>query len=574
MILLIEACLALLTIPMVFAFPRLGDRWFRAIERRASRFAAKRGLAVLTIFLLALGVRLAVLPIEPIPAPGIHDEFGYLLLGDTFAHGRLTNPTHPMWVHFESETIIQRPTYCSAFYPAQGLFLAFGEVLLRNPFWGVWLSTGLMCAAICWALQGWLPPAWAFLGGILAILRIGTFSYWADSYWGGSVAALGGALVLGALPRLKRYQRPRDAVLMATGFAILGNSRPYETLFYAVPILIALAVFIFGKKAPPLRLSFRRIILPLGLVLIFTMAWMGYYFWRTTGNPLRPPYLVDVATYMAEPQFLWQSMKSSSPTYHHATMQAFYASWHVRQYFYARQHLLRTEIKRVFEFWTFFVGPALTFPFFFLGGALPYGTSVRNFDTKTKFLLALLCFSFLGALLPVPFQPHYAAPVLCATYALILHAMRRVRIWDRRGRLKGMFAVRATGMLCVAAFLLSVSGFVLGVPRRSLLIFEPNGSNDARAAIIQRLTKQPGKHLIIVHYRPDHDVHNEWVYNDADIDGSKIVWAREMSPPEDEQLINYFKDRQIWFLDADRKPATLESYSNAPGIQNAKEPIN
>ena len=274
MLLLIELCLAALAVPLALLAPRFGNRWFTWIERRVSRFAVRRRLAVLTIFLFALAGRVAVLPIEPIPQPGIHDEFSYLLMADTFAHGRVTNPTHPMWVHFETFHVNQQPTYSSMYHPAQGLFLAFGQVVFGHPFWGVWLSVGLMCAAFCWALQGWMPPAWAFLGGILAIIRLGTFSYWANSYWGGAVAAIGGALVLGAFPRIKRSRRVCNALILGLGLAFLGNSRPYESVSYSVLILIALALFLHRSKTPAAYT--RRVLLPLGSVLVITFFAMGY----------------------------------------------------------------------------------------------------------------------------------------------------------------------------------------------------------------------------------------------------------------------------------------------------------
>src|SRR5258708_26812842 len=108
------------------------------------------------------------------------------------------------------------------------MLLAVGQAILQHPFWGVWLSMGMMCAAITWMLQGWMPEEWALLGGVLAILRFATFSYWVNSYWGGAAGGMGGALVFGAWPRIRAWQRPRDAVLIALGLARLAHSRPYE----------------------------------------------------------------------------------------------------------------------------------------------------------------------------------------------------------------------------------------------------------------------------------------------------------------------------------------------------------
>src|SRR5579872_3196506 len=202
----------------------------RRIERRLGQVARRKTLAILLVGCTPLVLRALLLPFSPVPHPHVQDEFSNLLVADTFAHGRLVNPVHPMWVHFESMHIVVHPVYASIFPVALGLIMAVAQKLTGCPWVGVWLSVGLMGAALCWMLQGWVSPGWALLGGMLAAVRFGPASYWMNSYFGGAVAAAAGALVLGALVRLQKRSRWQDAAVMGVGLVILANSRPYEGL--------------------------------------------------------------------------------------------------------------------------------------------------------------------------------------------------------------------------------------------------------------------------------------------------------------------------------------------------------
>ena len=251
-LMLIEGGFIALAIAVAFCWPSLGSKYFSRIEQLFGRLARRQGSAVATVGVTALLLRLAILPLCPVPNPFIPNDFSFLLASDTFASGRLTNPTPAMWTHFESIHITMKPTYMSMYFPAQGLVLAAGKVLFGRPWFGVLCASAMMCASICWMLQAWLPPTWALLGGMLAVLRLGLFSYWINTYsGGGSIAALGGALVLGALPRLMRTARLRYSLLLATGLILLATTRPYEGILLCIPVATVLGHWIFRRKEPP-----------------------------------------------------------------------------------------------------------------------------------------------------------------------------------------------------------------------------------------------------------------------------------------------------------------------------------
>ena len=239
-------------------------------------------------------------------------------------HGRLTNPTPAMWTHFESIHIAMKPTYMSMYFPGQGLVLAAGKVLLGNPWYGLLIVSALMCASICWMLQAWIPAAWAFLGGMLAVVHLGLFSYWINTYTGGAlIITLGGALILGALPRLIRTAQFRFGVPMAIGISLLVLTRPYEGLLLCLPVSVALARWaLFGKNRPVTGVLIRRAAFPLALIIV-TVGWLGYYDYRAFGSPLTLPYTVGRATYAMAPYFIWQN-PPHEPVYRHAVMRNYY----------------------------------------------------------------------------------------------------------------------------------------------------------------------------------------------------------------------------------------------------------
>jgi hypothetical protein len=453
-----------------------------------------------------------------------------LLAADTFSHGRLTNQTHALWQHFESFHINHQPSYMSMYPPAQGIALAIGQIL-GHPWLGVLLGASLMCASLTWALQGWMPPTWALLGGGIAILRLALFSSWGNSYYGGAVPAIGGALLLGAVGRLLRAPSAKLGGTAAVGAVILANSRPYEGLVVCIALGVATA---FLSRHRWTGAAWRAVLSPAMVVLACAGLAMLYYNWRVYGSPLTLPYTTNRARYAVAPVFLWQHPKRV-PEYRHEVMRKFYTGWELDMFEKMsgrRGYSIRAKAL-VLEFGLFYIGPLLTVPLVF---AIAW---IGDSQRITVPILALG--SCVAAVAMSAFtMPHYFSPATAALYVILLRSFRIV--WIRQPALVRTFCI---AIVIAAAIRLGLTEPFPNVYNRNSHLQLSTG----RRQIVDRLTALGGRHLLVVRYSAEHDPGQEWVYNAADIDGSRIVWAREMD--DNRALFDYFRDRRAWLLEPD-----------------------
>jgi hypothetical protein len=507
----------------------------RALSRLARRLSSRPGRAVLLVGMIAFGLAAAVTSVR-VPAPHFHDEFSYLLAADTFGEGRLANPTHPMWQHFETFHVLQQPTYASKYPPAQGLFLALGEFVGGHAIVGVWITTALAAAAVCWFLQGWLPGRFALLGGLLVACHHGLQFYW-QNYWNGSVALIGGALLYGALPRIWRRPRPATAVVLVVGIALLANSRPFSGLVACVPVVLALLARAFSAKGPSLSKTLRGFAIPALLALAMVVGAMAYYNARVTGDPLTLPYQVHSAQYAHTPIFLWQQPRPP-PAYRHDVMRDFYLGWQAEGY-RAQQSLLESFARKRGNLY-FFVTPLLMVPLV----TLPWMLRSR----RNRFAASAALLGFAASLTVSGTHPHYIAPFAPLLFLLVVQGLRQMNQLRWRGRRLGPALVLALAGLQLVIF---AAAFVLYAQQ------EPPVWATERARMQAELARAPGRQLVIVHYADDHSPHEEWVANAADIDGAQVVWARNMQPGRNAALVNFFAGRRVWDLHPDRDPPAL-----------------
>jgi hypothetical protein len=497
--------------------------------------------AALILVLFWTVCRLAVLWHTGIPQPKFQDEFSYLLGADTFAHGRLANPPPALGEFFESPHELVRPVYASKYPPGQALFLALGQRLFGSAIYGVLIGNAMMLFTFCLMLYAWVPPPWALAVTAMFGLVLSPGMYWTNSYWGGSVAASGGALVLLGIGVYRTRQTPLAGAIFAVGVLLLFCTRPYEGGVFTLIVLMVFARELWRK---------RRAVVFAATVAVLALggAWTCYYNHAVTGNALLLPYQLHTSQYDVTPVFWFQPLRPE-PAYSNPRLAALHGTngWEVSAYEKERprwQLLGSGLVAALVTFKRLSLSVLLTL-------AVPIAWRVSLYRK-----MAIVAGVFLLALSVETFHlEHYAAPVWAALALMI--AVWAERAWNLRIRRQGVGV--ALVLLVLASPAIAVLAYA-SITARHPAIIKPDNRNrfspiywpNRRFALIEQLSALDQPQLVIVRYpSPDWAVDEEWVYNGADIDGQRVVFAHDLGVKQNRALLDYYSNRTAMLLTFD-----------------------
>ena len=529
---------------------------WKRIAPYAARFAPRTAWSMALLALLPVVLRLALLGHHPVPSPDVYDEFSHLLVADTLRHFRLANPVHPLHQFFETFFVLQTPAYASIYPLGQGLIMAIGWTVFGTPWAGVILATSAFCSLCYWMLRGWTTPGWALAGGLLAVMEFGPLSQWMNGYWGGSLSAFAGCLVFGALPRLQTESRRRNALLLGIGLAIHLLTRPYETIFLGLAVLLFF-VPPLRKPAEVRRLARIAAIAAIAVAPAIVLTLLQNR--AVTGNWTTLPYALSQYQYGVPTSLTIQP----NPVAHADLTVQQQMDYRMQTSFRpSGGETLRTYLERLeyrVRYYRFFFIPPL---YLALVAFLPLLRQWRFAWVAFTVTLFALGTNFFPA-----FQVHYVAACTCLFVLMSVAGLEWLNRLTIGGRPAGAEAARLIFFVCVAHFLFWYTLHIFDTGEISLSVrpYETwdsiNHTNpERRIAIKTELEKAPGDLMVFVRYAPQHIFQEEWVWNAADIDNARIVWARDLGPEENAKLIAYYPARTALLFEPDAHPMRLTRY--------------
>ncbi len=383
--------------------------------------------------------------------------------------------------------------------PSYSSIFPLGQGLVLTLGWaGVLLTAGLFCALVYWMLRAWTPPIWALLGGLLAVAEFGPLCSWMNDYWGGYLSACAGCLVFGSLPR-------KQGLLLGLGIGVQWLARPFEC------VLLLLIVFATRR--------FQRIAL-IPIVLALSLSALQNH--AVTKSWTTMPYMLSRYQYGVPASFTFQP----NPVPHRTLTAEQQLDYQAQSDVHDEAGGYWQRLVSRFTFYRFFLlAPLFVTPFF-----LP---------KRLAWLLGAFLVFALGTNFYPYFYPHYVAALACL---FVLTSVAGLAAMNQD-------LARAVVLLCVAH---AVLWYGYSSSQKA-------GDPEGRIAVNRQLEKLPGRKLVFVRYGAGHGFH-EWIHNEADIDGSEVVWAADLGGEKNEDLVKYYPSRKAYLLEPDAHPPRLAPY--------------
>ncbi|MEM8736227.1 MAG: hypothetical protein AAGG44_18495, partial [Planctomycetota bacterium] len=276
-----------------------------------------------------------------------------------------------------------------------------------------------------------------------------------------------------------------------------------------------------------------------GIPVAVALLCIGLQNRATTGSYLSMPYQVHEQQYGVAPLFVFGAEKvptrfaqATVPE----TVRTYHEGWSLDS-FKSRVGIagfvkgLGTAIGLIVSYWGVGIGLLGTIAILF-GAKFSVGRSVFAILMVQLIVSSTVCWVY----------PHYLAPItaclLCAAVCLV---QRCVRVAGRAD------LMRQSAVPAVVLILVQIFGLAWAVVRLSRS--EHDAWAKRRAELAASLKETPGKDLVFVHYAESHNVHQEWVYNAANLPQAEIIWARGERPKWQEQVDQaYGSERLVWEL--------------------------
>jgi hypothetical protein len=337
------------------------------------------------------------------------------------------------------------------------------------------------------------------------------------------------------------------------------------------------------------------------------LGWMCYYNFAQTGHPFLAAYQLWREQQGVVPAFWWQPLRRAEPVYYSLQAWQFHSVWEVGIYNALHKSVFAGLLAMALRIVSFFrmnlrallilpflvgisglrhmgqvadefseaAGPRYDWvwfasaPVMMLLGNSPVGSILflvwsaawliywrkrgGQAGRRIGILIAMLA-AGAAVLMTTNFSmPSYYSHFVAPAFVLVALGLKDLSAW-RRSAGVGRAMVANIAASCGLMFLVCCGLALFHVHVLHEFPFHWAGYENRLADRTKTeafLKRQPGKQLAIVRYGPNHDVLLEWVWNGADIDDQKIVWARELKPDWTAQLVRYYQGRSVWLVEPD-----------------------